>query len=63
MSGFRPSQDRQRISPRRVEALLREEFSPQIDAQRDKVPGWRDVEVMARLHRPSRRASRSRQVR
>ena len=49
MSGMRRSHNRREISPHRVEALLRDEFSREIEAQRSKVPDWRNIEVMARL--------------
>ena len=46
--------DCKQISPRRVEALLRDEFSRDIDAQRDNVPDWRGIASMARLDRRAR---------
>ena len=45
------SVDCKRISRRRVEALLREEFSREIEAQRDKVPDWGGIASMAGLGR------------
>ena len=62
MSGIRRSHNRQEISPRRVEALPRDEFSREIEAQRNKVPDWRNIAKMARLDRsgpPSKRCSSS----
>ena len=57
MSGMRRSHNRREISPHRVEALLRHEFSREIEAQRDKVPDWRSIEIMARLDRRARTRS------
>ena len=57
MSGIRNSQNRQEMSPHRLEALLRDEFSREIKAQRDKIPDWRSIETMARLDRRARRGS------
>ena len=54
MSGIRSNQDRQEMSPHRVEALLRDEFLREIEAQRDKVPDWRSIEMVARLNRLAR---------
>ena len=38
MSGIRRSTNRREMSLHRVEALLRDEFSREIESQRDKVP-------------------------
>ena len=54
MSEIRPILNRQKISPRRVEALLRDEFSREFKAQRDKVRDWRTIAEMARLGRAGR---------
>ena len=43
--------DCKQISARRVEALLRDEFSRDIEAQRDNVPDWRGIASMAGLDR------------
>ena len=57
MSGIERSHDRKEISRHQLEALLREEFSREIEAQRDKVPDCRSIEVMARLDRRTRQGS------
>lgn len=57
MNGMGDSHNRQEILPHQVETLLRDEFSKEIDAQRDKVPNWRSIEVMANLDRHARQRS------
>ena len=51
MTGIKHSHNQQEMSPHQIEALLRDEFSREIEAQRDKVPDWRGIEIMARLNR------------
>ena len=43
------------VSPRRAESLLRCDFSREIEAQRDNVPGWQSIAAMARLNRCAER--------
>lgn len=57
MTGIGRSHNRKEISRQQVEALLRVEFSREIEAQRDKVPDCRSIELMASLERRARQGS------
>ena len=57
MSGIGRSTNRQEMSPHRLEAILRDEFSRETEAERDKVPDWRSITAMARLDRRGQASS------